>query len=66
MLLYVQSGEFDQKDKLTSSAHQLLKLNLIYAAVGIVFLIYLWFSGTFESITLSGFIIAATNVIGLF
>jgi LMBR1-like membrane protein len=66
MMSFVKSGEFTLKDKLRWALFDNLKYYAIIGIVGIMFLIYLWWNNTFERLTLRGFLIALSNVWGLF
>lgn len=64
---YEVSGEFDQRLAMRHAAYRVLRTYAIYACLGVVFLIFLWFKGAFESahFSLRGLLMAMGSAFGL-
>ena len=67
MTYYEDSGELDINKRLLEAVKMVAATYAIYAAIGILFLLILWFRGTFTSgdFSLTGFLMAMGCVFGL-
>lgn len=66
---YEVSGEFDEDLRIKNAALRVVRTYSIYAVIGLVFLFFLWFRGTFNEasggISIRGFVMAISSAFGL-
>ena len=64
---YEVSGEFDQRLRVRHAAGRVVRTYTIYACLGVVFLIFLWVKGAFDTVdfSLRGLLMAMGSAFGL-